>query len=163
MESSSYRKRLFSVIIVSFGVVIGMIFLFFFKGESKGDSNFSASYFDGGIYFIQGNSIIVPNNPSLFSPPSTTKKVSAILTAYSSSIDETWGDPYITASGERVRDGIVANNCLPFGTIVEIDGMYFEVLDRKNSRYGCEWFDIWKDGKESALQFGIKRDYIKIY
>ncbi|MDD5606770.1 MAG: hypothetical protein PHN37_02845, partial [Candidatus Pacebacteria bacterium] len=47
------------------------------------------------------------------------KKLYVILTAYSSSYDETWGDPFITASGQEVRYGIVANNCLPFGTIVE--------------------------------------------
>ena len=32
----------------------------------------------------------------------------ATVTAYSSSPDETWGDPMITASGRRVFDGLVA-------------------------------------------------------
>lgn len=139
-----------------------MVLLLIFLGEKEKEEIYPISYLGEGSYFVEGNSIVAPNNASIFSPPSV-KKIRAVLTAYSSSIDETWGDPHITASGERVRDGVVANNCLSFGTIVEIDGMFFEVLDRKNSRYGCEWFDIWQESKESALQFGIKRDYIKVY
>ncbi len=115
------------------------------------------------------NQVVLVNQDSIQSIPDifvpekeSTKKMSVILTAYSSSPDETWGDPFITASGQRVRDGIIANNCLPFGTIVNINGMYFEVLDRKNSRYGCEWFDIWKPSKQAAINFGIQRTYLDI-
>ncbi len=161
MEISSCRKRLFCFISVIGVVIIG--FLVFFPGcQGKEEEKENISYSGSGNYFVQGNSIVIPNNPSLYSP-SASNRVKAILTAYSSSIDETWGDPFITASGERVRDGVVANNCLPFGTIVEINGSYFEVLDRKNKRYSCEWFDIWQPSKENALNFGIRKDYIKIY
>ncbi len=112
--------------------------------------------------FVQNNSISPIVNPFFRPKQEPVKKMYGILTAYSSSIDETWGDPFVTASGQRVRDGVIANNCLPFGTLVEINGMYFEVLDRKNSRYGCEWFDIWKPSKQQALNFGIKESYINI-
>ena len=158
----SHIKRLLPIILFIGVVITGLFFLFSgSRGLKKGE--YSIVYLEDGNYFIQGNSIIIPNNPSIYTPKPENKKIRAILTAYSSSIDETWGDPYITASGERVRDGVIANNCLPFGTIVEIKGMYFEVLDRKNSRYGCEWFDIWQSSKQNALNFGIKKDYIKIY
>ena len=159
MEISSCRKRLL-LTIFSVGVVITGFSDFTQIKENKNSE--LIPYFNESGLFVEGNSIVAPNNPSPYSP-SSARKMRVILTAYSSSFDETWGDPFITASGERTRDGIVANNCLPFGTIVEIDGMYFEVLDRKNSRYGCEWFDIWQPSKEAALKFGIKRDYAKIY
>ena len=158
----SYSKRF---LYRNFLIGIVLIGLFFFFSGSSGlkEGDYLPSYVEDGNYYVQGNSILVPNNPSIYTPEPENKKVVAILTAYSSSIDETWGDPHITASGERVRDGIIANNCLPFGTIVEIDGLYFEVLDRKNERYSCEWFDIWQPSKQDALNFGIKKDYIKIY
>ena len=82
------------------------------------------------------------------------ERVRAIVTAYTSSEDETDDTPHITASGERTRDGIVANNCLKFGTVVEIDSRHYEVQDRLNKRYGCERFDIWMGTKGEAFEWG---------
>ena len=76
--------------------------------------------------------------------------------AYSSEVDQTDADPYTSASGERVRDGMIANNCLVFGTSVVIGGKNYEVLDRMNERHGCEVFDIWHSTKEAADIFGKK-------
>lgn len=158
MEISSCRKKLLLTIVAAGVVIAGPL-----NSSRMKDDNYNAftSYSEESGLFVQGNSLIVPSNPS--SLPSSRRKLNVILTAYSSSHDETWGDPLVTASGEIARNGVVANNCLPFGTIVEINGMHFEVLDRKNSRYGCEWFDIWQPSKRDALNFGIKRDYVKIY
>ena len=88
--------------------------------------------------------------------------INAILTAYSSSEDETDEDPWTAADGSRPRYGIVANNCLPFGEPVKIANEVFIVRDRKNKRYGCEWFDIWMPSKDQALNFGIKRAPVEI-
>ncbi len=115
---------------------------------------------EGLLVTMENNSLIALSQPVFYNQPK--ERVKAIITAYSSSLDETWGDPFVTASGERVRNGIVANNCLPFGTLVKINGEYFEVLDRKNSRYGCEWFDIWKPSKQEAINFGIREIQAKI-
>ena len=85
------------------------------------------------------------------------------LTAYSPSVDETDDTPRIAANGREVFEGGLANNCLKFGTMVEINGSVFVVNDRKNSRYGCEWFDLFLDSKEEARQFGIwKNQLIRI-
>ncbi len=88
--------------------------------------------------------------------------LSAVFTAYSSSPDETDGTPFITASGSGVRDGVIANNCLSFGTEIMIPELFedkiFVVEDRKNSRYGCQWFDIWHSSKFEAKRFGIVQD-----
>jgi 3D (Asp-Asp-Asp) domain-containing protein len=86
--------------------------------------------------------------------PEVVRREKAIISAYSSTPDQTWGDPFITASGERVRDGVIANNCLPFGSEVEISGKTYIVLDRMNSRYSCEYYDLWMGTREEALQFG---------
>ncbi len=83
--------------------------------------------------------------------------IAGIVTAYTSSEDETDSTPHITASNQKTRDGIVANNCLSFGTKVKINGKIYEVQDRKNSRYDCRWIDIWMNSKEEAIEWGIKR------
>ena len=78
-----------------------------------------------------------------------------IITAYSSTPDQTDDTPFITANGTRVRNGIVATNDLPFGTIIEIEGLgIFEVNDRMNSRYINGEMDVWMETREQALEFG---------
>jgi len=77
-----------------------------------------------------------------------------IITAYSSCPEETDDTPFVTASNQRVRKGIIATNELPFGTKVVIEGLgEFEVQDRTNSRYGYR-VDIWMSSKAEALNFG---------
>ena len=88
----------------------------------------------------------------------------AVVTAYSSDTAETDSTPFIAASGERVKEGMIANNCLEFGRKIVIEGKEYEVLDRMNRRYGCEHFDLWMLDKRSALEFGRQRllVYIKV-
>ena len=90
-------------------------------------------------------------------------EVEAIVYAYNSLPNQTDDDPFITASGMHVIEGIVANNCLAFGTMVEIDGFVCEVQDRMNSRYGCEVFDIWMRNYDDAKNWGKKNIIVKIY
>ena len=79
------------------------------------------------------------------------------ITAYSSEPEQTDDTPFITASGEHVRPGIIANNCLKFGTLVRIEGEIYEVQDRMNSRYDCTHFDIWFESTPDARAFGLQR------
>ena len=83
--------------------------------------------------------------------------IQAVITGYSSTEDQTDSTPNLTAYNTKTRKGIVANNCLKKGTTVIIEGMALIVEDRKNSRYGCEWFDIWFSDRTSAINFGLKR------
>ncbi len=89
-----------------------------------------------------------------------SKKLKVMVTAYSSTVWETQGDPFITASGSRVRDGIVANNLLPFGVEVRLPEVFgdkvFVVEDRMHSRKGYYHVDVWFPSYESALAFGAK-------
>ncbi len=94
--------------------------------------------------------------------PETPKVVTSywvLVTAYSSTPDQTDSTPFITASGTHVKDGIIACNFLRFGTKVRFPQMYgdksFVVEDRmalKNSHK----IDIWFPSREEAKQFGVK-------
>ena len=99
-----------------------------------------------------------------------TKTLKVVITAYSSSWDETTGIPgvagTITASGKKVANGIVANNKLPFGTKIRIPSLYgdkiFVVEDRMNKRMGEYRFDIWMPSKQEAKIFGVQKVEIEI-
>lgn len=84
-----------------------------------------------------------------------------VITAYSSSVDECDDTPFITASGDRVRDGIVATNEFPFGTLLLIDGEVYEVRDRTHGRYSY-LVDIWKPSKGAAYEWGKQVLEVKI-
>lgn len=96
------------------------------------------------------------------------KVVKTVLTAYSSTPDQTDDDPFIAASGKRVYDGMVAANWLPFGTKIKIPSLYgekiFTVDDRMNARYGYGRMDIWMDAPRAQVnRFGVQRAEIEIY
>ena len=70
----------------------------------------------------------------------------------------------ITASGERVREGIVAaDSRFPFGTEIVIDGRTYTVEDRGGASKGNK-LDIYCSSHSEALKRGRlkKRVYIKI-
>lgn len=96
------------------------------------------------------------------------KVVMTVLTAYSSTPDQTDDDPFIAASGKRVYDGMVAANWLPMGTKIKIPALYgekvFTVDDRMNARYGYGRMDIWMDAPRSEVnRFGVKRAAVEVY
>jgi len=112
---------------------------------------------------IQGNSLL---SWSPLPSPRVVKKVEMVATAYSSTVQQTDDTPYITAAGTWVRDGIVANNLLPFGTKIKIPELYgdkiFVVEDRMNSKKGYYHIDIWFPSYREAKNFGAKRTYVEI-
>ena len=94
------------------------------------------------------------------------KKVKMVITAYSSTPDQTDDSAFITASNKQVVDGIIANNLLPFGTKVRIPELYgdkiFVVEDRMNKRKGNYHADIWMEEYQDAKNFGAKISYIEV-
>lgn len=98
--------------------------------------------------------------------PKAVQTLKVVLTAYSSTPDQTDDTPFITASGKYVRDGIIANNLLPFGTKVRIPELYgdkvFVVEDRMNRRKSNYHFDIWMENRPVALDFGVKTAEIEV-
>jgi 3D (Asp-Asp-Asp) domain-containing protein len=87
------------------------------------------------------------------------KMMSVILTAYSSTVDQTDDTPFITASNSQVHDGIVAANFLPFGTQVKIPGIFgdkiFTVEDRMAKKHNGK-IDIWFPERYLAQRFGVQ-------
>ena len=88
------------------------------------------------------------------------KTVKMVITAYSSAVDQTDNTPFVTASGRPVKEGIIANNMLPFGTKVRIPELYgekvFVVQDRMHQRKGRYHVDIWFSEYKQAKEFGAK-------
>lgn len=94
------------------------------------------------------------------------KTVKMVVTAYSSTPDQTDDTPNITASGEHVAEGIVANNMLPFGTKIRIPELYgdkiFVVEDRMHRRKGIYHVDIWFSEYQQAKNFGATITKIEV-
>jgi 3D (Asp-Asp-Asp) domain-containing protein len=80
-----------------------------------------------------------------------------MVSAYNSEVGQTDSTPFITASNTHTRDGIVATNFLPFGTLVRFPDIYgdkeFVVEDRMNKRYYYQ-MDIWMEHRVDAINFG---------
>jgi len=116
------------------------------------------------VVISQGNSILRISSPN--NPEKKSIRISAIVTAYSSTPWETDEDPHVTASGKPVRDGIVANNFLPFGTKIKIPEIFgdkiFVVEDRMKRGKSKYQFDVWFENYFEALKFGAKRTYVEI-
>jgi len=113
----------------------------------------------------QGNTLIALSNPA--NPePEVIKRLLVIVTGYSSTEDQTDSEPFITAAGTRVREGIVANNILPFGTKIRVPEIFgdqiFIVEDRMSWEKENYHFDIWFSDYWQALSLGGKRTYIEI-
>lgn len=91
------------------------------------------------------------------------KTMRITVTSYNSEPGQTDDTPFITASGTRTRDGVVAANFLPIGTIVRFPEVFgdkeFIVEDRMNARYYYK-ADIWMENKQDSINFGAK--YLKI-
>ena len=104
-----------------------------------------------GVLLSQTNTTIINNAEA-------SQRIIATITAYSASEDETDSRPWEMASGKTVYEGAVAcPRNIPLGTKVEINGSEFVCEDRMNIRY-TDRFDIFKDSKAEALQFGIFRN-----
>lgn len=122
---------------------------------------------DGDNLAIQETSVSEIINPgiSITKTQRVVRKYVVSASAYSSTVDQTDNTPFITASGTHVRDGVIATNFLPFGTIVKIPSLYgnkiFIVEDRMNKRF---WYnvDIWLPNRETAIQFGRRTIEIEI-
>lgn len=107
-----------------------------------------------------GGSALLP-----ISQYNVVETIPVIVTAYSSTVGQTDSTPFITASGTRVRDGIVAANFLPIGTKIRLPDIYgdrvFVVEDRMHPRKKWQ-VDIWFSTYQDAKNFGAKRTSIEV-
>ncbi len=114
----------------------------------------------GDLPLIIGEDSIMGVSESL--PP---KMLSVILTAYSSTVDQTDDTPFITASNTRTRDGVIAANFLAFGTQVKILAIFgdkvFTVEDRMARKHDGK-IDIWFPERILAKRFGVQEAEVLI-
>lgn len=98
-----------------------------------------------------------------FASEAPKKTMHVTVTAYSSTKDQTDDSPFLTAIGTPVRDGIVAANFLPIGTVIrfpdKFEDKFFIVEDRMAERFGLQ-VDVWMSNQEDAKEFGIQ--YLKM-
>ncbi len=131
----------------------------------KAENNSADLVIEEKLIIFQNNTLFPISDPS-GPEPIVIKEIRVVATAYSSTVWQTDDDPFITAAGTRVRDGIIANNLLSFGTKVRIPELYgdkiFVVEDRMNRRKGNYQIDIWFPEYWQAKNFGAKRTYIEV-
>jgi len=130
------------------GAVVGVILLGMIIPQTSRAETFSSQTQINDFYF------------------KVVKKVKMVVTAYSSTPEQTDSTPFITASGKNVANGIVANNMLPFGSKIRIPELYgdkiFIVEDRMNQKKGKYHLDIWFPEYSQAKNFGAKITYIEV-
>jgi len=147
------------------GILIG--FLPVFGPRSREVDPVLASESLNKLATIEGNSLLPIADFSISGPePQPAQKIKVVVTAYSSTPWETDGNPFLTAAGTGVREGIVANNLLAFGTKVKMPEIFgdkvFVVEDRMNSKKGYYHVDIWFPSYREAINFGAKTTYLEI-
>jgi len=98
-----------------------------------------------------------------------------VVTAYSSTPDQTDSTPCITANGhnlctqheEQGEGNTIAANFLRFGKQVRLPEFFqdkvFVVRDRMNERYGYGRIDVWMPTREEAKQFGVRILEMELY
>ncbi len=151
-------KKILSVLIAG-SILISILGLSIIIKQAKAEK----LPFNLELATTQENSLLPISNPA---EPIKVQVIKMVVTAYSSTPEETDDTPFITASGKTVEDGIVANNLLPFGTEVMIPEVYgdkiFVVQDRMHQRKGYYHLDIWFADTEQAKDFGAKKVYIEV-
>ncbi|MDD5750705.1 MAG: 3D domain-containing protein [Candidatus Pacebacteria bacterium] len=138
-----------------FMVVVGIIGVYFWHFQAIAESDWSYTEHE-----------VPMTSQSFLSPmaklpsPDISQKIAVVVTAYSSTPEETDDTPFITAANTSVRSGIIANNSLPFGTRVRLQELFgdtvLEVEDRMHWRKAGNQVDVWLPSKEEAICFGVK-------
>jgi 3D (Asp-Asp-Asp) domain-containing protein len=148
---------------IKIAVILGVIFCFplvFGLKTNASNNSFDMPDLTNKLAIAEENTLL-PNNVQL-----ENQKMNVIITAYSSTVWQCDDTPFITASNTHVRDGVIANNLLPFNTKIRIPELYgdkiFVVEDRMHYLKSPYQVDLWFPSYEEAADFGVKRTYIEI-
>jgi 3D (Asp-Asp-Asp) domain-containing protein len=159
--------RNFLIILIGVGILVGLCPIF--ETNSQEVESWVEVWLDREqqperLAMVGGNSLLPISSPS--EPDQVARKIKVVVTAYSSTPAQTDDNPYITAAGTWVREGIVANNMLPFGTKIRIPEIYgdkvFIVEDRMHWKKGYYHVDIWFASYGEAKDFGAKTTFIEV-
>ncbi len=99
-------------------------------------------------------------------PQTPRRHFNGLVTAYSSTPDQTDDTPFITASGTHVHKGTVACNFLPFGTRLqfpELFGTQIFIVEDRMAPKNSHKIDIWFPTRQEAKQFGVKRTKVLVF
>ena len=118
------------------------------------------------------NDAFTPQQP-IFGFPDVERTEPWVLRSYTSQVTvyhsvpwETDSDPWTTAAGTRARDGVVAANCLPFGTLIRMPDLFgdkvFVVEDRLAPRKSCYIIDVWREYSPHDKSFGAPTVTIEV-
>ena len=153
------------IIIIIVGILFGLPVILKAPRVEADLTEISVPKNSGELALIEGNSLLPisnPNNPE----EKPIRRIMVVVTGYSSTVDQTDSDPFVTAAGTLVREGIAANNFWPFGTKIKIPELFgekvFVVEDRMSWEKGNYHIDIWFPDYWQALNFGAKQTYIEI-
>lgn len=103
------------------------------------------------------------------------KTIWVVVTAYSSTPDQTDSTPCIAAKGfdlckayaELGEGNTIAANFLAINKQVKLPELFgdktFAVRDRMNARYGQGRIDVWMPTREMAKEFGVKRVKMEVF
>lgn len=165
LKSPGWSGRKFLIYFIIIGILIVFLPSFELKSPAAEAELVLVSKNLNNLPIIEGNSLLAISN--LANPePKKVRRMRVVVTGYSSTPWETDDDPYITAAGTWVRDGVVANNFLPIGTKIQIPELFgdkiFVVEDRMSWKKGNYQIDIWFPDYWQALNFGTKTTYIEI-
>lgn len=88
------------------------------------------------------------------------QEITAVITAYNENDGDTPGTTM--ANGDEVRYGALANDVLPLGTKVEINGEIFEICDRFGGNHSIERFDMYLPTVEQCEAWGVQEITVRI-
>ncbi len=161
-SSKSQQKGLFAIFtgfFIAFLLTIGILARAIGFSQNNSQQELTAT----NLVIVQNNTLTPVSDPTA---PIKIEKIKMVITAYSSDVWQTDDTPFITASGKKVENGIVANNLLPFGTRIRIPEIYkekvFIVEDRMHPSKGKYHLDIWFPSYEQAKSFGVKKATVEI-
>ena len=169
-------KNIIIAFLIALIIPIGLLSL---ESKSQEQGNFKVEtpqIVEQGLITIQENTLLSITSPLVIqrpqakiikkTEPKVAERIKMIITAYSSTPDQTDSTPFITASNTWVRKGIVANNFFPFGTRIRIPEYFgdkiFVIEDRMSWRKSNEHVDVWFSSRQQALNFGITKAYVEI-
>ena len=118
---------------------------------------------------------IEPSELPTSSDREPVRTILVVVTAYSSTPDQTDSTPCIAAKGFDLCEAYaqfgegntIAANFLTINKHIKLPDLFgdktFVVRDRMNERYGYGRIDVWMPTREMAKEFGVKRVKMDIY
>lgn len=125
-----------------------------------------------GLGFVNA---IEPSELPTSSDREPMRTILVVVTAYSSTPDQTDSTPCIAAKGFDLCEAYtqfgegntIAANFLAINKHIKLPDLFgdktFVVRDRMNERYGNGRIDVWMPTREMAKEFGVKRVRMEVY